>query len=115
MRKARINLQRRILQYLRGHETSGANRHNLIVVAMHHQDGDVDLLQVFREVGLRECLNTVVMSLDASHHALQPPVLTDTLRNFRARTIVSVKRESEVLIELGPISHERLPEAVEDR
>src|ERR1039457_3775100 len=66
MRKAGIDLQGCILQYVRGHPTGGANRHNLIVVAMHHQQGDVDLLQVFGVVGLRERLNAVVMGLDAS-------------------------------------------------
>src|SRR5712692_5544578 len=39
MWKARINLQRCVLQYLRGHETRSADWHNLIVLPMHHQRG----------------------------------------------------------------------------
>src|SRR5580704_5541762 len=100
MRKARIDLQRRVLQYLRGHQTCCADRHNLIVVTMHDEYGDVDFLQVFGEVGLRERLNAIVVGLDASQHALQPPVLTNTLRDLCARAIVSVKRKSYVLVEL---------------
>src|ERR1039457_3480656 len=115
MRKAGIDLQVCILQYLRGHQTRGANRHNLIVVAMHHQHGDVDLLQVYGEVGLRERLNAVVMGLDASHHALQPPALTDALRNLCARAVVSVKGKRDVLVELRAVGRQCCPKAVEDR
>jgi hypothetical protein len=46
MRKAGIELQRGLLQYLRGHETRGADRHNLTVIAMHTST----LFKVFGEV-----------------------------------------------------------------
>src|SRR5260370_34464104 len=55
------------------------------------------------------------MGLDASQHALQPPVLTDTLRNLCAGAVVSVKRERDVLVELRPVGRECCPKAVEGR
>src|SRR5258706_526882 len=55
------------------------------------------------------------MGLDASQHALQPPVLTDTLRNLCAGAVVSVKRERDVLVELRPVGREGCPKAVEGR
>src|SRR5713101_5047952 len=114
MGKARVDLERCLLQYLRGHETRSADRHNLIVVAMHHQNRYVDLLQVFSEVGLREGLDAVVMGLDPSRHALQPPILADAFRNFGARAVVSVKRKGEILVELRSICGDSGSAAVED-
>jgi hypothetical protein len=58
VRKARINLQGSFLQDLRGHETRSADRHDLIVIAMHHQHGNVGLLQVLGEIGFRERLES---------------------------------------------------------
>src|SRR5438132_12916882 len=75
VRKARVNLQRCILEDLRRHQTRSTDRNNLIVVSMHDQHRNVDLLQVLREVGLRKGLDAVVMRLYTSEHSLQPPTL----------------------------------------
>src|SRR5260370_31353681 len=97
VRKARVDLERYFLQYFRGHETRGADRHNLIVVTMHYQHGDVDFFQVLGEVGFRESLDAVIVGFDTPQHSLQPPVLADTLRTLCARAVSAVKREGELL------------------
>ena len=48
-------------------------RHDLVVIAMHHQDRHGDLLEVFGEVRLGEGDDAVLMRLGASHHTLAPP------------------------------------------
>jgi len=60
----------------------------------------VELFQVFCEVRLRESLDAIVMGLNASHHALQPPVLPNALRNLGAGPVVSVERKCNVLVEM---------------
>src|SRR5260221_11628927 len=50
--RARIDLQGRVLDDLRGEEGRVADRHDLVVVAMYDQGWNVELLEVFREVRL---------------------------------------------------------------
>ncbi len=57
------------------------DRHDLVVVAVHHQHRDVDPLQILGEVGLGEGLDAVVMRLGAAHHALTPPIVDHPLRD----------------------------------
>ena len=59
-------------------------RHDLIVLAVHHQNRDGDLLQVFGEVGLGERDDAVVVRLGAAHHSLAPPVLDVRFGRFDA-------------------------------
>jgi hypothetical protein len=76
--ETRIDLQRCVLQNLRGHETAGGDRRNLIVVAMHHQDSRIPS-EIF------------------------------------APGRLSIKRQSDVPVELRPVGYERFPEGVERR
>src|SRR5260370_19433064 len=113
--KAWIDLEGCFLQDFRGHEARGTDRYNLVVVTMHHQYRDVDLLQDFGEVSFRERLNAIIMRFDASQHALQPPVVANAFRNLRGCAGVPVKRQSDVLVELRPVGHESCPKAIEHR
>ncbi len=54
------------------------------VVTVRDEHRDVDLLQVFGEVGLRESLDAIVVGFRAAHHALAPPIVDDGLGHFRA-------------------------------
>src|SRR4051812_48149858 len=82
---------------------------------MHHEDGDGDLLQVFREVRLGEGDDAVVVRLGAAHHALAPPISDHTPRGFRTRPVVTVERPGRyVVIELGSVRGDLRLKAVED-
>ena len=54
VRKVVIDLERCMLEQFRGRWTRGGNRHNLIVLAMYYQHGNVDLLEVLGGIRLRE-------------------------------------------------------------
>src|ERR1035437_7873135 len=69
---ARINLQSRVLDEFRRGKTSGADRHDLVVVAVHDEGGHVEFLEVLGEVRLGECLDAVKRVLMARLHTLEP-------------------------------------------
>ena len=54
VRQALVNLQRAVLQKLGSQRACVGERHDLVVLAMHHQHRNGDLLKVFGEVGLGE-------------------------------------------------------------
>src|ERR1700751_4329635 len=81
---------------------------------MHDKGGDIDPLEVFGEVGLRKCLDAVVMGLDSTHHSLTPPVVTNALRNSGSWPVVTIERKGDVLIELGSILCCALANLIED-
>ena len=78
-----VGLERPVLHELRGQRPGVGVGHDLVVVAVHHQDRHRDLLQVLGEVGLREGDDAVVVGLRAAHHSLAPPVLDDRFRRLR--------------------------------
>jgi hypothetical protein len=49
-----VRLQRPVLQEPRGRRSRVGVGNDLVVVAMHHQDRDSDLLEVLGEIGLGE-------------------------------------------------------------
>ena len=55
------------------------------------------------------------MGLCASHHALQPPMLTDPFRNLGAGSVVAVERKRDVLVKLRPICQQLCSESIEHR
>jgi hypothetical protein len=59
--------------------------HDLVIVAMHHEDRHRDLLQVLGKIGLRKRDDAIVVRLRAAHHTLAPPVPDYALRGYRAR------------------------------
>ncbi len=101
VREALVGLQRAILEQLCRQRPGVRIGNDLIVVAMHYQDGHRDLFQVFGEVGLRERDDAVVVRLGAAHHALPPPVLDHGLGGFGAGTVEAIERaRRDVAIEL---------------
>src|ERR1700741_5030016 len=74
---------------------------------MHHQHWDGDLLQIFGEVGLRECDDAVIMRLRATHHALAPPVQDHGLQRFPVGSVEAVEGpRGEVEVKLRSVSGE---------
>src|SRR6266436_4292823 len=82
---------------------------------MKNEGWHIELLKVLRKIGLRESLDAVVMGFNASHHALQPPVLADAFRDLGAGSVVAVERERYVPVKLRPICHKLGSQVVEDR
>src|SRR6266566_590377 len=115
MRKTRIHLQRGILHELCGLRGRCADGHDLIIVTMKNESGNVEPLEIFREVRFGEGLDAVVMRLDPSHHSLQPPMFTDAFGSFGAREAVAIKRKGNVLVKLSPVLRKVCAESVENR
>src|SRR5438093_915567 len=71
---------------------------------MLHQDWHVDLLEILREVRLREGHDAVVVSLGPTHHALAPPVPDHALCGLRTGTVEAVERSGrDVVVELRSV------------
>ena len=64
MRVARVHLQRAVLEQLDRQFGRVCDRDDLVVVAVHHQGGDLDGLEVFGEVGFRERLDPLVATAE---------------------------------------------------
>src|SRR5690242_19129648 len=89
-------------------------RYDLIIVTLHHASRHRDRFQIARLICLGESFDAIVMSECASHHPLAPPILDDSLRSLRARSVEAVKRtRSHIKKELSPVLSQRLAEAVE--
>ena len=92
VREALVGLERAVLQQLRRQRPGIGIRHDLVVLAVHHQGRHVDLLQVLGEVGLGEGNDAVVVRLGATHHALAPPVPDRGLRGLRTGPVEAIER-----------------------
>src|SRR6266478_7700445 len=96
MRKAGIDFQRRIFHELRGKRRRIRDGNYLVVITMENQCRNINLLEIVTEIGLRERLDAVIVSLDSAHHSLQPPMLPNAFRSLRAWTVVSIERKGKV-------------------
>src|ERR1039457_6686374 len=101
-----VDLQGRVLDDLRRQEGRGTDGHDLVVVAVDDQGRDVDLLEVFGEVGLGEGIDAVVRALHADAHAHQPERVAQALGHGVAGPVGAVEGRAEVLVELGPVGGE---------
>src|ERR1700674_5094913 len=54
VRQTLVNLQRAVLQELGSQGACVGERHDLVILAMHHQHRNGDLLEVVSKVGLRQ-------------------------------------------------------------
>src|SRR5260370_28368698 len=68
----RVDLQSRVLHQLGGHESRGADRHDLVIIAMQDQGRDVDLLEIGGVVDLGKLLYKVDLAFYAPPHAPDP-------------------------------------------
>src|ERR1700731_2179390 len=114
VRRALVDLQRRALHQLRRQHGRGADRYDLIVVAMQDQGRLVDLLEVLGLVGFRKRLDAEIAGGHAGHHALQPEGFAHALRSLSVRPVVAVERHGQVLEELRAVAQHTLADAVED-
>src|SRR5271166_5628378 len=97
--RARIDLQRRALDELRGEHGRGADRHDLVVVAMQDQSRYIKSLEVFREVCLGERLDAVNDAVEAGQHPLEPEGVSQPLRDLGTGPVGAVEGCAEVLEE----------------
>src|SRR5229473_2373994 len=82
---------------------------------MKDESWHVELLEILRKVRLGEGLDAIIARFHPSHHPLQPPVLPDAFGNLGTGPVVSVEREGNVFIKLGPIFRILGSQVVEDR
>jgi hypothetical protein len=68
---------------------------------MHNKDRDVDNRQIIVKLGLGQNPDALILCLDASHHSLSPPILSDSFGYRRARPIEPVERHRDVFVKLG--------------
>lgn len=91
------------------------DRHDLVVVAMDDQGGDVEFLQVLAKVGFREGLDAVEGVFMATHHALHPESVDQPLGRCGAGAVEAEERAAgHVLVELRTVGDGAGTEAVED-
>ena len=66
MREALVGFQSPVLHQLGAQRTRVRVRHDLVIIAVHHQCGNRNLLQIFREIGLGEGDDAIVVRLGAT-------------------------------------------------
>ena len=103
VRRAGNNFQRGALDQLRRKQRRIGDGHDLIVVAVQDQGGDVDLLEVFGEIRFGEGLDAVVGGLQPAHHPLQPEGIAQALRDFRVWPVGAVEGHAQVLEKLRAV------------
>src|SRR5690606_17504772 len=102
------------LDQRRGGASGEVDRHDLVVVAVDHQGGYVDLLQVLAEVGGRERGDRVVGVLVPALHALGPERLDQALVRRRAGAVEAVERAGrDVEVQLRAVLDRSLAQSVE--
>ena len=67
---------------------------------MEDQRRDGYLLEILGHIRLRECLDAEIARRKARPHALQPERFAHAFGDLRARPVVAVERQREVLEEL---------------
>lgn len=109
-----------IVDFLRAPDESGGldrrvlDGNNLVVIAVHNQGRDIDLLEVLGEIGLREGLDALVRILEASLHAPEPELIQRTLGDFGSWPVGAVERYRQVLVKLRAVLRKAAPQVVED-
>jgi len=78
-------------------------RADLIVLAVHHQDWNIDECKIVIELGFGQDLDALIVGRDGTHHSLPPPILPNPFGNDRARTIEAVERHCDVFIKLRAV------------
>lgn len=87
MRTPFVHLQRPLGQQLDALHARGLNRHNLVIVAVQHQNRHINLLQILRKVRLRKVLDGVIHALVARRHTLGPPASNLALALLHTRSV----------------------------
>jgi len=72
VRQARVDFQRGALDDLGRKHGRGADRHDLVVVAVHDEGRHVELIEILGEIRLGKRLDAKVAGRKAGHHPLDP-------------------------------------------
>src|ERR1700722_14382844 len=81
---------------------------------MHYQDRNVDHRQIIVKLGLGQNSDAFELRLDASHHSLSPPILSNSFGYRRARPVESVEWHRDVFVELGSMICGAVADAIDD-
>lgn len=68
----RVDLEDCALDQLRGHKRGGSDRNDMVIVAVEHEGGNIEPLQIVCEIGFGERLVAIQDTLVAGNHALVP-------------------------------------------
>src|SRR5664280_2448645 len=94
-----INLERGVLDEFGRGMSRGADRHDLVVVAVDDQGWHVELLEILREVRLGKRLDAIELVLETALHGPKPKGIPDALADLRARSVGTEERRGEILEE----------------
>jgi len=97
-----------------GGDRGGGDGDHLVGVAVQDEGGDVELFEVFGEVGLGEGLDAVEDGLETGGHSLALEAVAQALGDFAAGLVGTVKGRADVLEELGSVGEEGGADLVED-
>src|SRR3989440_9424943 len=101
--RARIDLQGRVLDDLRGEKGRVTDGHDLVVITVDDQGRNVELLEVLRHVRLGEGLDAVECAFETDLHRPQPERVPEALRHLGARPVGAVEGGAEILVELRAV------------
>ena len=88
----------RIVDFLRAFDEPGRlvscvlDGNDLVVLTMHNQGWDIELLEVFGEIGLGEGLDAFIGILEAGLHAPKPELIQDSLGNLGPFPVGTIER-----------------------
>ncbi len=115
MGRARVDLEHGMWHQPRRRPSGRIDRHDLVVVAVDHQQRHVDGAQVPGEIGLGKRLDAVVGVLVAGQHALHPERVDHSLRGLGAGAVEAEERAAgEIAVQLRAVGDRRGANAIED-
>jgi len=98
--RARVDLERGVSHDFRGEKGGRSDGNDLVVGAVDEQRGDVDLFQIFREIGFGKGLDAIERGFQSDLHALEPELIAQSLRELGAGAVAAIERQAQILIEL---------------
>ena len=109
----------RIINFLRTLDEPGRflrrvlDGNDLVVLTVHDQGWDIELLEVLGEISLGEGLDALIGVLEAGLHAPEPELIQDSLGDHGARPVGTIEHVSQVLVELRAVLGQAAPQVVE--
>src|SRR5690242_11103498 len=113
VRRAFIDFQCGARDELGREQRRGANRHDLVIIAVHDERGYGDLFEIFCKVRLGERLDAIDNTFETGLHPLKPERIPQALRNLGAGSVSAIERRGELLEELRPVGQDTGADLVE--
>ena len=113
VRGTRVNLQSRVLDEFDRSERRGADRYDLVVVAVYDQCWHVEFFKIIGEIRLGKRLDAVELVLESALHPLEPKGVADALADLRTRPVSAIEGYRKILEELRTIRSHAGTNAVE--